>query len=147
MMKVDGGKPATCTETGLTAKSVCQRDGCSYMVGGEEIPALGHDLQEVADTAKAATCTEKGKEADKKCSRCEYTETGADIDALGHNLVGDITETQAPTCTAVGKGTQHCDRCNTEVEVEIPMIAHVDANEDGKCDVCNGDMPADEPGV
>lgn len=153
MMKVDGGKPATCTETGLTAKSVCQRDGCSYMVGGEEIPALGHDLQEVADTAKAATCTEKGKEADKKCSRCEYTETGADIDALGHNLVGEITVTEASTCTAVGKGTQHCDRCNTEVEVEIPMIAHVDdktngtetMTPDGKCDVCGGDMPAAEP--
>lgn len=143
MQKVDAGKAATCTETGLTEKFLCQNAGCSYTTGGETIPALGHDMQEVADSAKAATCTEAGKEADKKCSRCEETTTGATIDALGHNLVGDVTETQAPTCGAAGKGTQHCDRCNTDVEVEIPATGnHVDENSDSKCDNCGADVPA-----
>lgn len=108
-------------------------------------------MQEVAGTAKDATCIEAGKEADKKCSRCDVTETGTEIaiDPDAHSLTGDITETQAPTCTAVGKGTQKCELCSSDVEVEIPMIDHVDeknndtqdATHDGKCDVCGGDMP------
>lgn len=151
LQKVDPGKAPTCTEKGLTEKYLCQNAGCSYTEGGEEIAELGHDMQEVAGTAKDATCIEAGKEADKKCSRCDVTETGTEIaiDPDAHSLTGDITETQAPTCTAVGKGTQKCELCSSDVEVEIPMIDHVDeknndtqdATHDGKCDVCGGDMP------
>ena len=46
---------------------------------------LGHDYQEVEDNAVAATCTEPGKEADQKCSRCGDVIDGTVIPALGHD--------------------------------------------------------------
>ena len=42
----DEAVAATCTETGLTAGTHCDRDGCDYKTGREVIPALDHDWGE-----------------------------------------------------------------------------------------------------
>jgi len=91
-----------------------------------EIPALEHDYQEVADTAKAATCTEAGKEADKKCSLCGDVVTGAEIPALGHDYQEVADTAKAATCTEAGKeADKKCSRCEDVVAgAEIPALDH-----------------------
>ena len=42
----DEAVAATCTKTGLTAGTHCDRDGCDYKTGREVIPALNHDWGE-----------------------------------------------------------------------------------------------------
>lgn len=110
-------KDATCTEAGYEAGtkcSVCNK----VLTGGEPIAPLGHDwgewsaetgkrscsragcdatetcshanAAEDTSTAKAATCTEKGKEADTVCPVCKYvTKKGAEIPATGHSYQGE----------------------------------------------------------
>lgn len=66
------GKPATCTEAGLSDGSYCA--DCGAIVKEQTvIEALGHDFGEWT-TIKALTCTEKG-EQERECSRCHETET------------------------------------------------------------------------
>lgn len=68
---------ATCTTEAVYYKScVCGEKGTETFESGKP---LGHDYREVAGTAKAATCKEAGKEADKKCTRCGDVITGAEI--------------------------------------------------------------------
>ncbi|MBO4653498.1 MAG: dockerin type I repeat-containing protein [Lachnospiraceae bacterium] len=68
---------ATCTTAAVYYKScVCGEKGTETFESGKP---LGHDYREVAGTAKAATCKEAGKEADKKCTRCGDVITGAEI--------------------------------------------------------------------
>lgn len=62
---------------------------------------------------------------------------------------GEIT-TEA-TCTAKGVKTYTCTLCQETKTEEIPMIDHVDANNDNACDVCGAAMtvvakPAPEEG-
>lgn len=77
---------ATCTKEGNNAYWECNE--CGKYFSDEEgtkeiekdswvIEALGHDYkEEVPGTAEAATLTKDGKEADRKCSRCDDVETG-----------------------------------------------------------------------
>ncbi|MBE6547270.1 MAG: hypothetical protein E7667_00120 [Ruminococcaceae bacterium] len=61
------GKPATCTETGLSDGSTCSV--CNEVVKEQTvIDALGHD--EIVIPGKAATCTETGLSDGSKCARC-----------------------------------------------------------------------------
>ena len=88
--------------------------------------ALEHDYQEVADSAKAATCTEPGKEADKKCSRCDDVVTGAEIPALGHDYQEVADSAKAATCTEAGKeADKKCSRCDDVITgAEIAALGH-----------------------
>ena len=116
-VKVEG-KPATCTEAGLTDGSYCA--DCGAIVKEQTvIEPLGHDFGEWT-TVKAPTCTEKGKER-RDCSRCdEYEER--EIDALGHTEVTD--EAVEPTCTTPGKTAgSHCAICGEVIVAQQTVDA------------------------
>ncbi|MBO7650837.1 MAG: InlB B-repeat-containing protein [Lachnospiraceae bacterium] len=51
---------------------------------------LGHEYKEMAGTARAATCTETGKEADQECNRCHDVITGAEIAKLAHTFNQEV---------------------------------------------------------
>ena len=86
-----------------------------------------------------ATCTVDGVET-RSCA-CGETETRA-IPATGHTF-GEWTVTTPATCTADGVETRTCACGETETRA-IPATGHVDADKDGKCDVCQAVItPAD----
>ena len=93
--KCTGGK-ATCT-----TKAVCEVCKVEY---GEKDPN-NHALEQHA--AKAPTCTEKGWDAYKTCSRCDYT-TYAELPALNHDYQAVTVE---PTCETDGYTVFTCSRC------------------------------------
>ena len=69
---VTGKKNATCTTSGYSGDTVCNK--CKATVTkGESIAALGHNLSTWTQS-KAPTCTEQGEEK-RTCSRCSYYET------------------------------------------------------------------------
>lgn len=74
---------ATCTKPAVYYKScsACGEKGTEIFESGSP---LDHDYQEVANTAKEATCTDNGKETDRKCTLCGDTITGKTITAKGH---------------------------------------------------------------
>jgi len=125
-----------------------------------EDAALEHDYQEVANTAKAATCTEAGKEADKKCSLCNDVVTGAEIPALGHDYQEVADSAKAATCTEDGKeADQKCSRCEDVIPgAKIPATGHKEETvaakeatctekgltEGKKCSVCGETLVAQE---
>ncbi len=89
--------PATCTEVGTTtytAKVTNPTTGKDLTAAKDvqDIPALGHDMTQVA--AKAATCTEDGNNEYYVCKRCK----GVFKDALGN----DSTTVEAETIKAPG---------------------------------------------
>lgn len=112
----------TCTEKGYTTYTC---SACNDTYKDNYTNALGHNMQVVDGTAKDATCTEAGKEADKKCSRCEYTEPGATIDAKGH--IEEVIPAVEATCTTAGStaGTK-CSVCGVIIVAPetIPAKGH-----------------------
>ena len=88
-----------------------------------------------------ATCTADGVET-RTCA-CGETETRA-IPATGHAF-GDWTVTTPATCTADGVETRSCACGETETRA-IPATGHVDADNDGKCDVCQTVLTPVNPG-
>ncbi|MBQ0059736.1 MAG: cell wall-binding repeat-containing protein, partial [Lachnospiraceae bacterium] len=75
-----------------------------------------HNLTNVARVE--ATCTEDGRTAGKKCSRCDYTEGMAVIKALGHDYQ-TVPGTPA-TCTESGiTDGRKCSRCQDEITGEV----------------------------
>lgn len=96
---------------------------CGDIYNGE-VAALGHNA--VAIEAIKPTCTEAGKTAGEKCSRCEVvlTET-AIIPATGHKKI--IDQAVAATCTSTGLTSgSHCDFCGEVFEKQevVEMIGH-----------------------
>ncbi|MDY3937225.1 MAG: VWA domain-containing protein [Oscillospiraceae bacterium] len=78
------GKPATCTENGLSDGIKCSVCG-EVIKAQEEIPALGH--KEVKVEGKPATCTEKGLSDGIKCSVCgETIKSQEELPARGHSF-------------------------------------------------------------
>ena len=122
---------ATCTEAGTVVYTASVSKETS--IDAEEHKetktitgtALGHYYQEVEDTAVTATCTEDGKEADQKCSRCGDVITGAVIPATGHTE--EILPAVEPTCTETGltegKKCSVCGEILTAQE-EVPTLGH-----------------------
>ena len=118
---VDEAKEATCTETGLTEGSHCDRCG-KVLVAQEVIPAKCHT--EVTDAAVEATCTESGLTEGKHCSDCEAVLVAQEeIPALGHDIVNH--EAKAPTCTEIGwDAYDTCSRCDYTTYNEIKATGH-----------------------
>ncbi len=110
----------TCTEKGFTTFTCA----CGDTYKDKEVASLGHDHSVVLeDTAEAATCLDAGKEADKKCSRCDSVETGAELAALGHDEIRH--EAQAPTCTEIGWDAYvTCSRCDYTTYAEKSALGH-----------------------
>ena len=53
---------------------------------------------------------------------------------------------QAPTCTEQGLKVGYCEYCDELYGVElIPATGHADEDTDGVCDVCEEEIPAQEP--
>lgn len=85
-------------------------------------PECQHDFDSGKET-KAATCTAKGVKT-FTCTKCGKKKT-EDIPMLKH------TEGPAATCSS----PQKCTTCGTVLAAATGK--HTDANNDGKCDVCN----------
>ncbi len=88
-----------------------------------------------------ATCTKDGVET-RSCA-CGETETRI-IPATGHAF-GAWTVTTPATCTTDGVETRSCACGETETRA-IPATGHVDADHDGKCDVCQAVITPVDPG-
>ncbi len=127
--------PATCTADGVETRSCA----CGE-TETRAIPATGHIFGDWTVTTPA-TCTADGVET-RSCT-CGETETRA-IPATGHAF-GDWTVTTPATCTADGVETRSCACGETETRT-IPATGHVDADNDGKCDVCQTVLAPVNPG-
>ncbi len=103
------GKPATCTETGLTDEITCERCG-TVLQEQTEIEAKGHDFDYEHQQVTEATCTTDGKVV-TVCKDCGETMESV-ISALGHNK-DIVVEAKESTCTERGNKTYYrCSRCN-----------------------------------
>ena len=89
-----------------------------------------------------ATCTEDGVKS-RTCV-CGATETRS-IDATGHSF-GEWTVTTPATCTEDGVESRTCSACGETETRAIPATGHVDADNDGKCDVCQTVLTPVNPG-
>ena len=151
--KIDEAVEPTCTETGLTEGSHCER--CKeVLVAQTVVDALNHDVK--IDVAVEPTCTDTGLTEGKHCDRCgEVLVAQTVVDALGHtggeatcvkravcdrcsqeygelnkdNHKGtsDLIGAKDPTCTEVGAtGTGTCSDCGAELDASevIPALGH-----------------------
>lgn len=128
-MPIGGGGQQTCDTNGrykVTTEPTCTKAGvetatCFYChkVYTKSIPALGHDYKTVA--AKAATCTEAGNTAGKKCRRCGHLHDCEELPALGHDWGAPSYTWGADnaTCTAA----RVCSRDASHVETETVNAA------------------------
>lgn len=122
--KQENIKDASCTVAGSYEEAVYCKD-CGEEISRKTVTGktLPHDMAEVPGTAKAPTCVDKGKEADKKCKNCVYTEEGEVIDATGkHTMVEDPASAEEATCAEAGKeADKECSVCGLkETGKEIP---------------------------
>ncbi len=121
------GKPASCTQNGLTDGVKCSVCG-EIITAQEEIPSLGGH-KEVMIEGSPATCTESGLSDGVKCSVCgEIIKAQEEIPALGHED---------------GDEDGICDICGEEIkpDTDCDKTGHVDSDKDGKCDTCGDVMP------
>lgn len=124
-LREEKGYDPRCEKEGLTHGKRCITPGCTY-TEQKPIPALGHDMQDVA--AKEPTCTEIGWKAYKRCEHyCGKTEGYEEIPATGHNLTIHVPR-EEPTCEKWGHeeykkcSNQGCDYC-TDYN-GIPALGH-----------------------
>ena len=129
--------PATCTKDGVKTRTCA----CGE-TETQTIPATGHSFGEWTVTTPA-TCTVDGVES-RTCSACGETETRA-IPATGHSF-GEWTVTTPATCTEDGAESRTCSACGETETRAIPATGHVDADNDGKCDVCQTVLTPVNPG-
>ena len=127
--------PATCTADGVETRSCA----CGE-TETRAISATGHTFGEWTVTTPAS-CTADGVET-RTCA-CGETETRS-IPATGHTF-GEWTVTTPATCTADGVETRTC-ACGESETRAIPATGHVDADNDGKCDVCQTVLTPVNPG-
>ena len=89
---------ATCVAAGST-EQVCSQCNAKGEPKTIAINPEAHDYQPFEGSAQAATCTDSGKEADMKCSRCDDLVQGNVIEALGHD---ESTKTVNGLCARTG---------------------------------------------
>ena len=119
-------KEPTCTETGTTVGSHCERCG-TVLKEAETIPMIPH-VKAVDKEAKAPTCCETGWTEASHCANCgTVLSESEEIPMIPHVKVVD-KERKDATCTEAGwTEASHCANCGTvlsETE-EISMLAHV----------------------
>ena len=115
---VDAAVEPTCTETGLTQGSHCDR--CKeVLVAQEEVAALGHEYK--ISEHEDATCLEEGYTT-YICSN-DSTHTYKEVHtAIGHSYSSVVTE---PTCVDKGYTTHICANCeDSYVDTFIDALGH-----------------------
>ncbi len=120
---VDSAVAPTCTKTGLTAGSHCNR--CLEILTAQQIvKALGHTP--VTDPAVAPTCTETGLTEGSHCGRCQFILVAQEIiPSLGHDVV--IDPAVEPLCEQSGLTEgNHCARCEEILlpQERVPSLGH-----------------------
>ena len=115
-------KPADCENAGYEAYYSCTCHG--ELTEKVVLPALGHTEETLA--GKAATCTEAGLTAGKKCSVCQKVLVAqTEIAAKGHTE--EALAAKDPTCEDTGlTAGKKCSVCGVTLEAqkEIPALGH-----------------------
>lgn len=91
------------------------------------------------EVLEEVTCTEDGRVM-KVCSDCGKTKI-VTVKATGHDVVED--EAIAATCSTPGlTAGSHCKTCGTVIvkQEDTSLAAHIDEDNNGSCDVCNGSI-------
>lgn len=127
---------ATCTEDGVQGYKCTICDAQKTSVTGK----LGHDW---SDWAVAVKCFEGADPMQfgtykRTCNRCKTASETKTIN--NHTYL--VIEGNEPTCHMEGSTDfLRCTDCGTSREsITIDKLPHVDENEDGKCDLCDGIM-------
>ena len=133
-LREEKGYDPRCEKEGLTHGRRCITPGCTY-TEQEPIPALEHDMQDVA--AKEPTCTENGWKAYKRCAHyCGKTEGYEEIEKTGHSMTIHVPRVE-PTCERWGTeeyykcSNEGCDYCSDYNG--IPALGH-DKQLHGPCE-------------
>ena len=114
----------TCLDCNIANVAVATKDATVAI-------ACSHTFGEWVEV-KASTCTEKGL-AERVCTVCGHKET-KELDLAAH-VYGEWTVVKEATCTEKGTEERVCE-CGHKETREIAAKGHVDADGDGKCDVC-----------
>lgn len=147
----------TCTEPGSTADIRCSECGLK-LVKPVEIPALGHDWDELADIEP--TCGDDGLSGAKTCKRCGEEIEGTVIPATGAHKY-EFQPKVEPTCTEEGhEAGMVCSVCGQAAATgdTIPALGHTPETipavaptctatgltEGVKCSVCDEILTAPE---
>ncbi len=127
------GRPATCTQLGLTNGAKCKKCG-EILIAQEYIYFLPHT--EVIDEAVAPTCTETGLTEGKHCSVCgEILLAQAEVATLGHDEMPHAAQT--PTCTEIGWAEYvTCSRCDYTTYSEISAHGHTEVTDVADAPTC-----------
>ncbi len=128
--------------------ATCEAPKTCKSCGATEGEALGHVEEDVAE--QAATCTEAGHTAGKKCSVCDKVLEGVEeIPKLDHTYDG-CEDTDCNVCEEPREAGEHtydnaCDAdCNVCDEERTPADHEYDNACDADCNVCDEERtPAD----
>ena len=132
MVEVPAVAP-TCTETGLSAGTKCDRCG-EIGTAQTTVAALGHSFTNYVSDGNA-TCTADGTKT-AECDRCDATDTVTDAGSkLGHDYSVTVSTTEA-TCTQQGSIVKKCSRCSSTDTTYIPIAGHDYAEDPTTCGAC-----------
>lgn len=110
---------------------------CFGLIALAEDPEEPH-VHEYRSEVVNPTCVDRGYTL-HVCSGCgDYYKTDY-TDPIGHSY-GQWTEVRAATCTAEGLQERECVRCHGKETKTIPVLPHVDEDENGECDNCGAKM-------
>lgn len=115
----------------------CSNADCTEANG--KVDKAAHTFVEVSGSAVAPTCVNPGKQADQKCSICNYVKTGEAINPTGAHTYGPDGKCTTTGCTATCPHT-------TKTTTEAGYAATCGANgktDSTKCTVCNMAFPGE----
>lgn len=126
---------ATCAQEGHIVYT-CELCGHDSHETFEKLPHTEEILP-----VQAATCTETGLKAGKKCSVCKEILVEQEVvDKLGHDW--KTVAAKAATCTVNGNNEyKECNRCHATLNKEVIPAAHDFSQNPNKCSVCQARNP------
>ena len=135
-----------------TADSRFVKNGNTVLDALAGFYVTGGGFKHTADGERNGMATEQGYYAlaayyrflNGQTSLYDMSDVTIQIDSHTHTF-GDWTVTTPATCTTDGVETRSCACGETETRI-IPATGHVDADHDGKCDVCQAVITPVDPG-